>query len=477
MTIDAPFSAPRRARAADRVRSLAPFVTIAAIVAAPVFARRAPGPGGTATIAVPAELVPAVVEAHLHAPLVVPMNSDEPTTERPPLPGAEGAASLVLQKVSVDGSGRRWRLSSTAPGPVAASVERCLAGRAAGGFAAAALRAVDGRAEVVVDGDDVVVTVFPPVFVLPALLSYCPFVGAQGAPTGAFSQAAPGRLAWRSGSFEPAPLLGAVEIRGTGGGNDTADVAAMAGAGGDEGGATLLAPWSDVVLLVQDEAARTADPFGLADPRSGRRAFIAALRPDLLAAAWAAGRGGPTDALLPPGVAPARPLPAIAGGGDRPPLTLTPLASSAPRLPLFARTSDAITDGVAERLAVVLRARGIGLDVQRALPSTATSELVRWRPPARDAALALLAFLGERPGLLRQPAVVRALDAGALLAADPATRLRAALALERALLEQRFVVPLLVVDRWLTVDPDLRGVGIRDDGVPLLEGAWWGGGR
>jgi hypothetical protein len=55
--------------------------------------------------------------------------------------------------------------------------------------------------------------------------------------------------------------------------------------------------------------------------------------------------------------------------------------------------------------------------------------------------------------------------------------LAAALALERALLDSRLVVPLIVVERTITVDPDLRGVVLRGDGVPMLDGAWWGGGR
>jgi hypothetical protein len=441
-------------------------------------ARRAPAPGGTASVAVPSELVSAVLEAHLFAPLVVPAANDAALGGRPALVGAPGFSSAVLSKVTVDDGGRHWALSTVAPAPfVATSVARCLDGRAASGFAAAALRAVNVHARVDVVGDDVVVHLDQPVFVLPALLSYCPLVGAQGAATGAFASATSSRLVWRASGFDPPPLLGALEVRGAAGANDKADVVAMTAAGVDGGGATLLAPWSDVVVLVQGAATRDADPFGLADPRAGRRAFSGALRADLLAAAWAAGRGGPTEALLPPGVAPARPLPTTAVGVERTPLALVPLPAGAPRVPLSVRSSDTLTDGVAERLAVVLRARGSVLEVNRGEPTVDAIELVRWHPPTRDPALALLAFLGERPALVAAPAVARALDARALLAADPAARVGAALALERALLDSRLVVPLLVVDRWISVDPDLRGVGLRDDGVPLLDGAWWGGGR
>ena len=38
-------------------------------------------------------------------------------------------------------------------------------------------------------------------------------------------------------------------------------------------------------------------------------------------------------------------------------------------------------------------------------------------------------------------------------------------------------IPLLTADRWYTVDPDLRGVVLREDGVPLLFDAYFAGAR
>ncbi|MGE5865350.1 MAG: hypothetical protein ACM32J_09640 [Rhizobacter sp.] len=63
-----------------------------------------------------------------------------------------------------------------------------------------------------------------------------------------------------------------------------------------------------------------------------------------------------------------------------------------------------------------------------------------------------------------------------LLSPSREERVEAALSVERAWLESNLVVPLLTADRWFAVDPDLRGVVIRADGVPLLDDAWWGGG-
>ena len=138
---------------------------------------------------------------------------------------------------------------------------------------------------------------------------------------------------------------------------------------------------------------------------------------------------------------------------------------------------DALKDAVSERLAVLLRGRKMLLEVHRSANDRDDAELVRWRPPSRDAALSLLSFVGEREDLAREPAVEKALADPRLLGSDAAGRLAAALILERALLDSRLVVPLIVVERTITVDADLRGVVLRGDGVPMLDGAWWGGGR
>jgi hypothetical protein len=91
--------------------------------------------------------------------------------------------------------------------------------------------------------------------------------------------------------------------------------------------------------------------------------------------------------------------------------------------------------------------------------------------------LSLLSFVGEREALVTDGGVQRALEDPRLLGREATGRLAAALALERALLDSRLVVPLIVVERAITVDPDLRGVVLRGDGIPMLDGAWWGGGR
>jgi hypothetical protein len=232
-------------------------------------------------------------------------------------------------------------------------------------------------------------------------------------------------------------------------------------------------------LLWQSRAARKRDALGLNDPSVGVRGFRHSLRADLLAAAYAQGRGAAADGLLPPGVAPPRPLPEPQGPERLAPLSLARLPDDAPRIALRRPEGDALVDGVAERLAVLLRNRGTltGLVRADAQPIEDGIEILRWRPPTRDPALALLALAGMRPELSDDEGARRALADPRLLSASPEERVAAALALERAWLDGALAVPLLTADRWFIVDPDLRGVIIREDGVPLLFDAYFGGAR
>jgi|GEM_PF-803669 len=450
-------------------------VVVVGLFAGGALARRAPAPGGSIIVAMPVDLIPSVIEAHVFAPLLVPRGQGD---ERA-VAGAPEHSSSVVVSVSAEDNDRRWRLRVLAPpADVSFAVARCLEGRGERRFPSAALRAAGVVVTATVAGpDEVLVRFNKPVGALPELLAWCPLRPAMGAPTGPYASQGPGRLSWRSGSFEAPPLLGAIELRGPLTGQERADVVvAPGGADLAAGGATLLSPWPDVMVLVQQPETAVRDPFGLKDPDTGVPAFRQALRADLLAAAWAAGRGGPTEALLPPGVGPARPLPpstSVAG----PPLTLTPVPKDAPRLPVWVEAGDALSDAVAERLAVLLRGKRMLLETRRNQSADEGAELVRWRPPSRDAALSLLSFVGAREALVTDVGVQRALEDPRLLGREATGRLAAALALERALLDSKLVVPLIVVERAISVDPDLRGVVLRGDGIPMLDGAWWGGGR
>jgi hypothetical protein len=182
------------------------------------------------------------------------------------------------------------------------------------------------------------------------------------------------------------------------------------------------------------------------------------MRADLLAAAYAQGRGGVADGLLPPGIAPARPLPKPQGPERIAPLALVPLPADAPRLIVRRAEGDELLDGVVDRLAVLARTRGFLVDVRSfGVGATVGVEVLRWRPHASDPALALLSLAGVRPQLINDEAANEALADARLLSASEEERVAAAVALERAWLDAGLTVPLLTADRWFSADPELVG--------------------
>lgn len=441
----------------------------ALIAAAPSHARRLAAPGGKVTVALPGELVARTIDAHVDVSFVEPAFSDDPAMAlaHPALPGFPMWRSSVLTRLVPDDDGRAWTLSATVPAATAAeALTRCLVRPSSESWPAAVLKASKNAAEVTAVGLQVRVRFSSPFWPVPDLLAGCALRSTS--PTGSYAPAGPGVLGWRAGGLGPSGLPGLIEVTGPG---TRADIVAGGAEGPDT--ITVLAPYPDVVLLVPTSAARARDPLGLLERDGGRRMFARALRADLLAAAYGQGRGAPTETVLPPGVAPARPLPPPAAGVPQAPLTLAPLPQSAPTLAVERESEDALVAGVVERLAVILRNRGIRTELVAAPRPGATDggvRILRWRPPTADPALALLALAGTYPQLAVVETAARVLVDPRLVAASAAERTTAALALERAWLEAAAVVPLLTVDRWFVVDPDLRGMQVRDDGVPLLHG-------
>lgn len=439
-------------------------------------ARRLPAPGGRISLSLPPELIGPTTDAHLYAPFVEPSATTDAgrMLAQPPLPGFPAWRSAVIKKLDVEQGGRVWRIAPAAPVRlVVDALQRCLA--AAPGersWPADVLRATGTTVDVVASGPNALVRFSTPVGPAPELLAGCLLRAAQTPPNGPYVLVTPTLLRWQPQPFDVPPLVSFLELRPTGESSDLAASAAdVSGAG------TVLAPFPDVVLLLQSQEARRSDPLGLKDPAAGTRGFKAALRADLLLAAYGAGRGTAVDAILPPGIAPARPLPEPHGAERAGPLALAHLPPGAPRVVVRKADGDPLVDGVAERLAVLLRARGAAMDARRTTTEKLEQgvEVLRWRPPTTDPALALLALAGRRHELVDDAAVQKALKDARLLSADAEARLAAALAVERALLDAGVVVPLMTADLWFTIDPDLRGVAIRPDGVPLLDDAYWGG--
>ena len=441
------------------MRLARPLVAAAAAVALlvtalPALARRLPASGGEARVALPDGLLEATVAAHTGLPLLEPVPPGSSAADRlahPTLPDLPWR-SRVLTALRPEREGATWRLVPRgAPDALAEALGVCLA-TDRGSWPGDALAAAGVTASVLRDGGDVLLVFDAPFGPTPELLAGCSIPDAPGAP---FRREAE-RLVAQPDALGGRPLLAAVELRGA---LATADLAA--GSPQRAGGGALVTEAPDVVLLVLSEPARRADPLGLGE---GIERLRALLDPELLLAVFWEGRGGAVEGLLPPGLAPSRPLPQEGPGSDQLALRLDALPDDAPRLDVSFEPGDPLVAGVVERLAVVLRSRGWALG-----GSEEHAEVLRWRPPTLDPALALLALAGTRPAL----AEGGLLGGPGLRSSDPDLRLSAALAVERAWIQERRVVPLMTADRWIVVDPDLRGVVLRPDGVPMLLDAWW----
>jgi hypothetical protein len=273
-------------------------------------------------------------------------------------------------------------------------------------------------------------------------------------------------------ALEGVPALTRIEIR-----PDSDSGHLVVGGASVAGSGTLVAPYADMVLLVQSDTMLARDPLQLAPPDGSLRTFHAELRPDLLALTYWSGRGGIAIGILPPGLAPARPLPDMPTMLRPLPLTLAPLDDGAPRIAVSHADDDQLIDGVVERLAVLLRTRGYRLKTESLSQDRGDGcTVVRWRPASDDPALALLALAGEHSAL-HDDNGRKHLNDPRLLSPEFDERMSGAIALERSWVESRRVVPLLFAELHYTVDTALRGVRIRPDGVPVFDDAYWNDGR
>ena len=125
-------------------------------------------------------------------------------------------------------------------------------------------------------------------------------------------------------------------------------------------------------------------------------------------------------------------------------------------------TPGPLTDPTVERLAAILRASGT-----RASNAPGGATVIRWRPETTDPALALLLLAADHPEVFVIPG-----DSGRLLDESLEARLGAAVDLEAVWLAERSAVPLFTSERWVVAAPNVRGVRVRADGIPLLHDAY-----
>ncbi len=304
-------------------------------------ARRLPAPGGKVTLALPAELVAKTIEAHSYVPLVERVSSSGNAT-RPALIGQSQWWSSVLLSLTSDASKTRWTATSDAPTAlVVESLTRCLT-KSGSAWPATVLALMGVKVTVEASADGVTVRFSQPVGPVPELLEGCSLRGASTQTTGPYATVSPGVLAFKGGAFSSPPLLGVLEFAAP---NARADLAAF---GVDApGSTTLLAPFPDALLLLQSAGARDRGVLGFSDPSTRQRdarELLNLLRPDLLAAAYGQGRGARLEGLLPPGVAPARPLQLATPRARSLPLALLDLPSNAPHITVVRAQGDTLVD-------------------------------------------------------------------------------------------------------------------------------------
>jgi hypothetical protein len=455
-----------------RRSALFTWVLVLALAGTAALARRTPAPGGDVTVALPADMVEKFIEAHRTIPLIERVHAMDARSlvfERP-LAGASGWRSAILTRVTSRDRAQEWALESDLPAKlVEAVVKRCLdTSDSAAGWPAQVIRATGIQAEVTLERSTVRVRFSNSFGPFVELLAGCLVHEAALAPYALVSGRA---LEAQQTALEGVPALTRIELRPDG---ETGQL--VVGGESVAGYGTLVAPYADMLLLVQIEPLLAKDLLRLAPPDGSLLTFHAELRPDLLVATYWAGRGRPTIGILPPGLAPARPLPDTPMTARPLPLTLAPLDEAAERIIVHRAADDALVGGVVDRLAVLLRTRGYGLKTVPLARVSSGLSVVRWRPDSDDPALALLAFAGQHASL-HDDAGRRLLADPRLLSSDFDERMSGAIALERSWVESRRVVPLLLAELHYTVDIALKGVRIRPDGIPVFDDAYWSGAR
>lgn len=423
-------------------------------------ASRLPDSGGSVHVALPEAIERAFVKAHTSVPVLI---LDE---------SKRGWSSDLIREISVSEKNNRWSFSPKIDVRlVAASIKDCLdVQKADDSWPAAILSTADIQARVGVFEQSVVLQLSEPFGPLVELLAGCALeTRSNGKVVGPYEVLGNDGLEVNQKSLIPRPLLDRVVIAK---GDYGADLKVGEGnIGGDR--KTMLAPYPDMLLLLQSEKALREDPLGLFPKEtSGLQKLYFHLQSDVLVAIHGAGRGSEFRGLLPPGLAPARPTLRSSRDEDFVPLRLESDFNLNRRATLSCDTGDNLIQGFCGRVAMILRSEQVLAKIDDEQTAQEPDlKIARWRSPTRDPGLAMLSLLGRFPQLTVDLDKIQWLQP--LLNMNLGKRLEAAAALERHLLDGYHVIPLVAVDVVFDLAPGLKDVEIREDGVPLLWDAWW----
>lgn len=421
-------------------------------------ASRLPEPGGSIHVALSAELEQAFWLAHIATPLLEPSQA------------VRGWRSTFITSLSPNGSHTRWVFEAAQdPRQLKKSLERCL--KSGERWPAKLLRVANISSKIVRSENRVTISWSHPVGPLPELLQGCTWESEKSTVSrqrGPFKPLGDDGLIANSDSVLPRPLVDRVVLAKDG---YSADLKLGMDFIGDNR-TVLLAPYPDLLLLIQTAASLNSDPLGIVESPLGLEVLYHHFGSEILVSMYGEGRGMEFRAILPPGLAPPRPLhqPREASDGFAA-LHLPAQVDATNPISVRCAVSSVLGQGVCDRLAMIVRGRGRLAQVSADESEPWGLSIVNWRSVSRDPGLALLDLLAKNPSIISLFETSQMLP---LLGADKAARLEAAMSFERKLIESRAVIPLLLVDRVYEIHPELMGVRIRDDGIPLVADAWWG---
>ena len=433
---------------------------------------RAPQVGGHVNLYLPQNELIQTQRQLLYIPLLEPVVETEWVKNKvsPPLKKFPRWRSRIIKDLRSQKSGKVWTVYSDEPIPLLeASLKDCLLPqRMKALWPSWVIRALNETPDFRIQTNAVQVQFQNPIPVFPKLLTGCLYFGPEGRETGAFAMDSATRLKRNPRSLRPPISLTSLTFLQN---EESADI--VGGSPKDADGELLLAPFPDVVLLLQTQKVVTRDPLTLRQSAGGLDSFIGAINPNAMLSLYWSGRGAAYSGILPPGVGPPRPLPKPTTG-ELMSLRLDSLPSDAPSVAISRWPQDELTKGIFERMGVILRTQGVRADSVQSFSQPSDMQIVRWRPPVDDPALALLVLAGQYPEyLLTDDLGDRLRNDRRLLSEREAERLAAAVQWEQRWLSDYFVIPLMTAERWYVYKPNLENVIIEADGLPRLEDAYW----